>query len=213
MIFNLLDANRFAAWIVVNVDSGSTVTATLGSCVLTATASNGQAMFRVPRAGNWTIKGTLGGNSDTATVSITERRQKKSVTLQYITYLFNNGDTCDAITGGWSIGATSAGSASTSGQQISIVANAEKTFSCSTKNKIDVSEYEALSVTVDSISRGSLSIYLYVTSPSRPTARVVTQKTGTVSLDISSVSGANTVILSFHSEKGGSVKVSEVSLM
>ena len=83
MIFNLLDANRFAAWIVVNVDSGSTVTATLGSCVLTATASNGQAMFRVPRAGNWTIKGTLGGNSDTATVSITTSGQSESVTLAY----------------------------------------------------------------------------------------------------------------------------------
>lgn len=103
MIFNLLDADRFAAWIVVNVDSGSTVTATLGSCVLTATASNGQAMFRVPRAGSWAIKGTLDGNSDTATVSITERRQSKSVTLQYFTstiaVTWPSGSTCTATCG------------------------------------------------------------------------------------------------------------------
>lgn len=103
MIFNLLDADRFAAWIVVNVDSGSTVTATLGSCVLTATASNGQAMFRVPRAGSWAIKGTLGGNSDTATVSITERRQKKSVTLSYFTatiaVTWPSGSSCTAKCG------------------------------------------------------------------------------------------------------------------
>lgn len=103
MIFNLLDADRFAAWIVVNVDSGSTVTATLGSCVLTATASNGQAMFRVPRAGNWNIKGTLNGNSDTATVSITARRQSKSVTLQYFTstiaVTWPSGSTCTAKCG------------------------------------------------------------------------------------------------------------------
>ena len=103
MIFNLLDADRFAAWIVVNVDTGSTVTATLGSCVLTATASNGQVMFRVPRAGNWAIKGTLGGNSDTATVSITERRQKKSVTLSYFTatiaVTWPSGSTCTAKSG------------------------------------------------------------------------------------------------------------------
>lgn len=103
MIFNLLDADRFAAWIVVKVDSGSTVKATLGSCVLTATASNGQAMFRVPRAGSWAIKGTLGGNSDTATVSITERRQKKSVTLQYFTstiaVTWPSGSTCTAKCG------------------------------------------------------------------------------------------------------------------
>nr|DAW55245.1 MAG TPA: hypothetical protein [Caudoviricetes sp.] len=104
MIFNLLDADRFAAWIVVNVDTGSTVTATLGSCVLTATASNGQAMFRVPRVGNWAIKGTLGGNSATATVSITERRQKKSVTLNYFTatiaVTWPSGSTCTAKCGG-----------------------------------------------------------------------------------------------------------------
>lgn len=103
MIFNLLDADRFAAWIVVNVDSGSTVTATLGSCVLTATASNGQAVFRVPRAGSWAIKGTLGGNSATATVSITERRQKKSVTLSYFTatiaVTWPSGSTCTARCG------------------------------------------------------------------------------------------------------------------
>ncbi len=104
MIFNLLDADRFAAWIVVNVDTGSTVTATLGSCVLTATASNGQVMFRVPRAGNWNITGTLGGNSDTATVSITERRQKRNVTLSYFTatiaVTWPSGSTCTAKCGG-----------------------------------------------------------------------------------------------------------------
>lgn len=103
MIFNLLDADRFAAWIMVNVDTGSTVTATLGSCVLTGTASNGQVMFRVPRAGNWAIKGTLGGNSATATVSITERRQKKSVTLSYFTatiaVTWPSGSTCTAKCG------------------------------------------------------------------------------------------------------------------
>ncbi len=103
MIFNLLDADRFAAWIVVNVDSGSTVTATLGSCVLTATASNGQAMFRVPRAGSWAIKGTLGGNSATATVSITASGQSKSVTLQYFTstiaVTWPSGSTCAILCG------------------------------------------------------------------------------------------------------------------
>lgn len=103
MIFNLLDADRFAAWIVVNVDSGSTVTATLGSCVLTATASNGQVMFRVPRVGSWAISATLNGNSATATVSITERRQKKSVTLSYFTatiaVTWPAGSTCTAKCG------------------------------------------------------------------------------------------------------------------
>ena len=103
MIFNLLDANRFAAWIVVNIDTGSTVTATLGSCVLTATASNGQAAFRVPRAGSWAISATLGGNSATGTVSITQRLQVGSVTLSYfrstITVSYPAGSVCTATCG------------------------------------------------------------------------------------------------------------------
>lgn len=103
MIFNLLDANRFAAWIVVNIDTGSTVTATLGSCKLWSTASNGQAWIRVPRAGSWAISATLGGNSATGTVSITQRLQVGSVTLSYfrstISVTYPAGSVCTATCG------------------------------------------------------------------------------------------------------------------
>lgn len=203
----------FAATINITYPSGSTCTATDGTTTLTAPDTSGTWTCIVPNAGTWTVSSTDGDKSKSADVVITTDGQTENITLQYITHLFNNGDTCDAITGGWGIGATSTGSASISGQQISIVAYAEKTFSCGPKNKIDVSEYKALSVTVDSIGNGSLRVYLYATSISNPAAQVTTGTTGTVSLDISSVSGANTVMLSFHSEKGGTVKVSEVSLM
>ena len=203
----------FAATINITYPAGSTCTCSDGTTTLSAPDTSGTWVCTVPNAGKWTVSSTDGDKSKSADVVITTDGQTESVTLLYITHLFNNGDTCDAITGGWGTGATSSGSASISGQQISIAANAQKTFSCGTKNKIDVSEYEALSVAVDSIGRGSLSVYLYATSASNPAAKVTTKTTGTVSLDISSVFGANTVMLSFHSEKGGSVKVSEVSLM
>lgn len=203
----------FSATINITYPAGSTCTCTDGTATLTAPGTSGTWTCIVPNAGTWTVSSTDGDKSKSADVVITTDGQTENITLQYITHLFNNGDTCDAITGGWGIGATSAGSASISGQQISIVAYAEKTFSCGPKNKIDVSEYKALSVTVDSIGNGSLSVYLYATSISNPAAKVTTSTTGTVSLDISSVSGANTVVLSFYSEKGGTVKVSEVSLM
>ena len=203
----------FAATINITYPAGSTCTCSDGITILSAPDTSGTWACIVPNAGTWTVSSTDGDKSKSTDVVITTDGQTENVTLQYITYLFNNGDTCDAITGGWGIGGTSSGSASISGQQIIIIANAEKSFSCGTKNKIDVSEYEALSVTVDSIGGGSLSIYLYATSTSNPAAIVTTQTTGTVSLDISSVSGANTVMLSFYSEKGGNVKVSEVSLM
>lgn len=203
----------FAATINITYPAGSTCTCSDGTTTLSAPDTSGTWVCTVPNAGKWTVSSTDGDKSKSADVVITTDGQTESVTLLYITHLFNNGDTCDAITGGWGTGATSSGSASISGQQISIAANAQKTFSCGTKNKIDVSEYEALSVAVDSIGGGSLSVYLYATSASNPAAKVTTKTTGTVSLDISSVFGANTVMLSFYSEKGSSVKVSEVSLM
>jgi len=203
----------FAATINITYPAGSTCTCSDGTTTLSAPDTSGTWVCTVPNAGKWTVSSTDGDKSKSADVVITTDGQTESVTLLYITHLFNNGDTCDAITGGWGTGVTSSGSASISGQQISIAANAQKNFSCGTKNKIDVSEYEALSVAVDSIGGGSLSVYLYATSASNPAAKVTTATTGTVSLDISSVFGANTVMLSFYSEKGGSVKVSEVSLM
>lgn len=203
----------FAATINITYPAGSTCTCSDGTTTLSAPDTSGTWVCTVPNAGKWTVSSTDGDKSKSADVVITTDGQTESVTLLYITHLFNNGDTCDAITGGWGTGAASTGSASISGQQISIVAYAEKSFSCGPKNKIDVSEYKALSVTVDSIDNGSLSVYLYATSISNPAAKVTTSTTGTVSLDISSVSGANTVMLSFYSEKGGTVKVSEVSLM
>lgn len=203
----------FAATINITYPAGSTCTCSDGTTTLSAPDTSGTWACIVPNAGTWTVGSTDGDKSKSADVVITTDGQTENITLQYITHLFNNGDTCDAITGGWGTGAASTGSASISGQQISIVAYAEKSFSCGPKNKIDVSEYKALSVTVDSIDNGSLSVYLYATSISNPAAKVTTSTTGTVSLDISSVSGANTVLLSFYSGKGGAVKVSEVSLM
>lgn len=203
----------FAATINITYPAGSTCTCSDGTTTLSAPDTSGTWACIVPNAGTWTVGSTDGDKSKSADVVITTDGQTENITLQYITHLFNNGDTCDAITGGWGTGSASTGSASISGQQISIVAYAEKSFSCGPKNKIDVSEYKALSVTVDSIDNGSLGVYLYATSISNPAAKVTTSTTGTVSLDISSVSGANTVLLSFYSEKGGAVKVSEVSLM
>ena len=54
-----VNLEKFQSTITVAVDSGSTVTATLGSTVLTKT-STGTAVFTVGKAGDWAIKATLG---------------------------------------------------------------------------------------------------------------------------------------------------------
>lgn len=73
---------KFQSTITVTVDSGSTVTATLGSTVLTKT-SNGTAVFTVGKAGTWTIKAIKGNQTAEGTVSITASGQSKSLTLSY----------------------------------------------------------------------------------------------------------------------------------
>lgn len=214
MIFNLLDADRFAAWIVVNVDSGSTVTATLGSCVLTATASNGQAMFRVPRAGSWAISATLGGNSATATVSITERRQSKSVTLSYFTatiaVTWPSGSTCTATCGSTTLTApdtsgtatftvrfagdwviTSSGGGLSASQTVSITASGQSKSVSLTYNKIPAFTYTGQFKIVDDSGNEITS-----TTTNNWNIRLLTSGTltftdlrGTTSIDIFMVGG------------------------
>lgn len=77
-----VNLEKFQSTITVTVDSGSTVTATLGSTVLTKT-STGTAVFAVGKAGTWAIKATLGDQTAEGTVSITASGQSKSLTLNY----------------------------------------------------------------------------------------------------------------------------------
>ena len=77
-----VNLEKFLSTITVTVDSGSTVTAALGSTVLTKT-SNGTAVFAVSKAGTWAIKATKGDQTAEGTVSITASGQSKSLTLSY----------------------------------------------------------------------------------------------------------------------------------
>ncbi len=73
---------KFLSTITVTVDSGSTVTATLGSTVLTKT-STGTAVFVVGKAGAWSIKATKDSNSASGTVTISKSGESKTLTLTY----------------------------------------------------------------------------------------------------------------------------------
>lgn len=73
----------FRATISVNVDTGSTVTATFGDTVLTATSEANMASFIVNEAGTWAIKATKGDQTAEGTVSVTANGQIKALTLSY----------------------------------------------------------------------------------------------------------------------------------
>ena len=72
----------FRATINVNVDTGSTVTATLGSTVLTKT-STGTAVFTVTKAGAWVIKASKGSDTASGTATISKSGESKALTLIY----------------------------------------------------------------------------------------------------------------------------------
>lgn len=190
MIFNLLDADRFAAWIVVNVDSGSTVTATLGSCVLTATASNGQAAFRVPRAGSWAISATLGGNSATGTVSITQRLQVGSVTLSYfrstISVTYPAGSVCTATCGGTTLTAPN-----TSGSATFTVSFAGNWVITSTGGGLSASQ--TVSITASGQSKSvTLQYFTSTIAVTWPSGSTCTAKCGSTTLTAPNTGGSYT---------------------
>lgn len=59
------------------------------------------AIFYIPSADTWTVSCTDGTQTASQVVSITTQWQVKIVTLNYNIYLYNEGDLCVAITGGW----------------------------------------------------------------------------------------------------------------
>ena len=190
MIFNLLDADRFAAWIVVNIDTGSTVTATLGSCKLWGTASNGQAWIRVPRAGNWAISATLGGNSATGTVSITQRLQVGSVTLSYfrstISVTYPAGSVCTAT-----CGSTTLTAPNTSGTATFTVTFAGNWVITSTGGGLSASQ--TVSITASGQSKSvTLQYFTSTIAVTWPSGSTCTAKCGSTTLTAPNTSGSYT---------------------
>lgn len=91
----------FSATINVTYPAGSTCTATDGSTVLTAPDTSGSYTFTVTNTGTWTVSCTDGTQTASMTVSITIDGQSANVKLAYDLRLFDNGDECVSVTGGW----------------------------------------------------------------------------------------------------------------
>lgn len=92
----------FSATINVTYPSGSTCTASDGTTTLTAPDTSGTWACVVPNAGTWTLSCTDGTDSTSEAVTITTDGQSVSVALSYFLWLYRDGDTCDAVSGGWS---------------------------------------------------------------------------------------------------------------
>lgn len=141
----------FTATINVTYPAGSTCTCTNGSTVLNSTNdenTNGSCTFIVPNTGTWTVSCTNGTQTDSQNVEITEEGQTKTITLFYKIYLFNNGDQCSDLTGGWVSNGNDGYTYSNKSPAISIQDGMIKLYGTSnqnsaigTNNTIDLAEY------------------------------------------------------------------------
>ena len=194
-------ASKPYAVIGVTYPSGSTCTCTNGSKTLKAKDTSGKALFIIPSAGTWTVKAVKGSKSASKAVSITAEGQVKTVTLTFETILFDGGDNT-GVTGGWAYTITNNGygGSPVRGDNLTVGTtlywlpgrtwNAggtdqnNKDGYAHTKNKIDVTNYNTITA-VSNYAQGHLTVG----------NASVALKVGTVSLDISALTGSYEVRL------------------
>lgn len=185
----------------VTYPSGSVCTCTNGTLTLTAKDTSGKALFVIPSAGTWTVTAVSGSKSTSKTVSITAEGQVETVTLTFEMILFDGGDNT-SVTGGWASTITNSGYGDDSVRKDNLTVgttlywepgrgwNAEGTDQAGrdgyahTKKKIDVTKYN----TITAVSKHAEG-HLTVGNAS------VALKVGTVSLDISALTGSYEVRL------------------
>ena len=228
----------FSANINVTYPSGSTCIATDGTTTLNAPDTSGAWTCVVPNAGTWTISCADGDSQTSAVVTISTDGEEKSVTLSYMLYLYNQGDTCDDVTGGWQ--ARALGISSSSDAKAPDVTVNEGTITLKALydykgesagvyeiiNDVDVGGFGSISIAISSvadINRGSFFLVAFDRSISswgnkdcvNAKASAQITATGTVSLDISSISGKCAVgVMTYNrsSATAPSMEFSEVVL-
>ena len=185
----------------VTYPSGSVCTCTNGTLTLTAKGTGGKAIFVIPSTGTWTVKAVSGSKSTSKTVSITTEGQVETVTLMFETILFDGGDKT-GVTGGWTYTITKDDYGGPSAREDNLTVgttlywlpgrswNSEGTDQknkngyAHTKNKIDVTNYNTITA-VSNYAQGHLTVG----------NASVALKVGTVSLDISALTGSYEVRL------------------
>lgn len=151
LVFNMVGGSSGGgsdtyAFIIVAYPVGSTCTATDGTTTLTAPDTSGSWVCKVPNAGTWTITSTDGTDTATAQVIISAEGQSESVELLYRLYLYNRGDQCTSITGGWSNnhGGGSGVNINTDNIEIYQIATSGRGASVYSTNQINFTDYSTI---------------------------------------------------------------------
>lgn len=137
--------------ITVAYPAGSICTCSNGSKTLKAKDTSGNAIFNVG-VGTWTVTATNGTYTASKTVSITRDGQGEYVELIYLLYLYNEGDECTDVTGGWRVNTTIAESAAKESNRIwtgGLLSSGNKSWIYMLNPSSRIAQFNTLKVQVD----------------------------------------------------------------
>lgn len=92
---------RMFSVIGVTYPAGSVCTCAKGTKTYKAKNTSGLALFAVPETGEWTVSCTDGTQTASTTATVSAEGEAVRVKLAYDLRLFDNGDECAGVTGGW----------------------------------------------------------------------------------------------------------------
>ena len=199
--FYISSGTSFSATINITYPAGSTCTVTNYKKTWTAPNTSGSWTFKANEVGHYTVKAVSGSKGNEEEVLITAEGQVATVTLTFEMILFDGGDNT-SVTGGWSYTITNVGYNDTSvrGDNLTVgttlywlpgrgwngggTDQANRDGYAHTKKKIDVTNYNTITA-VSNYAQGHLTVG----------NASVALKVGTVSLDISALTGSYEVRL------------------
>ena len=200
--FYVSSGTSFSATISITYPSGSTCTVTNYEKTWTAPNTSGSWTFKANEVGVYTVKAVNGSKSKEKEVLITAEGQVETVELTFETILFDGGDNT-SVTGGWAYTITDHGYGDppdVRGDNLTVgttlywlpgrswnaggTDQKNRSGYAHTKKKIDVTKYNTITA-VSNYAEGHLTVG----------NASVALKVGTVSLDISALTGSYEVRL------------------
>lgn len=164
-----------------------------GSYTFIAPNTNGYWECTIPETGNWIIEATDGTNIKSSFWNISEDNDGHNLTdeLKYDLYLFRPNDSCEDVTGGWSIDDTGKETV-TYGEVLTVTSvnyyNNGRYEGIYTNNTIDLTNYNTLLATC--YATGGSEQKVVISDSGLVVASVLIGTTSsTVTLDISGLSG------------------------
>lgn len=209
---------RLRSVIAVTYPEGSVCTCSNGTKTMKAKDTSGKALFNVA-VGEWTVTATDGSSTASKAINITADGQSESVELDYFTYYYNKGDTCDSVTGGW-VKTGIGGSLNFNSASMTLVVNSlQNATNAATTNKVDLTNIKTLYFSVKSATTYPIPGYprIGIATINNPKANTTSGWTATntlsssssfrtVSIDVSSCTGSYYIIFGgVNGDDGGTI--------